>query len=196
MIRVGLTGGIACGKSQAAQLFRDAGVPVLDADELTRDLTRPGQPLLEKVVQRAGSEVLLADGNLNRPLLRKQLFQDDHLRQDIEALLHPPVLEAIRDWFTQQSTAYAIAVVPLLIEVGWQSEVDCILVIDCPVDLQRQRLLQRPAMDAAQAEAILKAQLSSAERLQHAHDIIDNSGSPEDLAGAVQQLHQQYLAHE
>ena len=132
MIRVGLTGGIACGKSQAAQLFRDAGVPVLDADELTRDLTRPGQPLLEKVVQRAGSEVLLADGNLNRPLLRKQLFQDDHLRQDIEALLHPPVLEAIRDWFTQQSTAYAIAVVPLLIEVGWQSEVDCILVIDCP----------------------------------------------------------------
>lgn len=192
MMRIGLTGGIACGKSEAARHFRDAGIPVIDADDVVRDLTAPEQPLMKAVAARAGPGMRRPDGSLNRAALRAKIFQDADLRQDLEALLHPPVRTAIRDWFAQQSAAYAVAVVPLLIEAGWQRDVDRVLVIDCPQALQRARLLQRPDTDAAQAEAILQAQATPAQRRRHAHDVIDNSGRLQDLGAAVRALHRTY----
>ena len=195
MIRVGMTGGIACGKSQAAQGFKERGVPVIDADDIVRELTAPESPLLGEVVERAGPEILQDDGNLNRALLRTRLFRDAALRQDLESLLHPPVRTAIRTWFTRQEGPYAIAVVPLLIEAGWQDDVDRILVVNCPDNLQRTRLQERfPKMDNKQADAALAAQLSAAERLRHADDVIENAASMDALDRAVDALHQKYTA--
>ena len=194
MMRIGMTGGAACGKSQAARYFERQGVPVIDADDIVRALTAPGCSLLESVVERAGPELLDDDGNLNRTLLRTRIFLDAKLRQDLEALLHPPVRAAIRAWFGQQGQPYAVAEIPLLIEAGWQDEVDRVLVVNCSQALQRKRLLNRPGVDNRQVDAILAAQLSANERLQYAHDVIENSDRLEALMCAVDKLHRQYIS--
>lgn len=195
MIRVGMTGGIACGKSRAARCFEERGVPIIDADDVVRELTAPGGPLLGAVAERAGSDVLENDGSLDRALLRTRLFRDAALRHDLESLLHPPVRTAIRAWFAQREEPYAIAVVPLLIEAGWQDDMDRILVVNCPEDLQRARLRKRfPKMDNKQADAILATQLSADQRLRHADDVIENSAGMEALDRAVDELHQKYTA--
>ncbi len=194
MIKIGMTGGIACGKSQAARYFEQRGAPVIDADAVVRELTAPGGPFLDAVVERAGPDVRDRNGGLNRARLRTRLFLDPVLRRDLEALLHPPVRVAIREWFAQQDTPYAIAAVPLLIEAGWQDDMDRILIVNCPEALQRKRLRERiPKMDNRQADAILAAQLPTGERLRHADDVIENAGSLEALAEAVDGLHRKYL---
>ena len=195
MIRVGMTGGIACGKSLAARYFEERGAPTIDADDIVRELTAPNGPLFGAVVERAGPEVLENGGGLNRALLRTRLFRDPALRRDLEALLHPPVRTAIRTWFAQREEPYAIAVVPLLIEAGWQNDVDRVLVVNCPGDLQRARLQERfPEMDSRQADAVLAAQLPPGERLRHADDVIENAEGVDALAGAVDGLHRKYTA--
>ena len=195
MITVGMTGGIACGKSRAARCFEERGAPVIDADDIVRELTAPDGPFLEAVVERTGPGVLENDGSLNRTWLRERLFHDAALRRDLEALLHPPVRTAIRTWFSQQKEPYAIAVVPLLIEAGWQDDVDRVLVVNCPDSLQRMRLRERfPEMDDKQAGAVLAAQLSADERLRHADDVIENAEGMDALAKAVDKLHQKYGA--
>lgn len=190
-----MTGGIACGKSQAARCFEERGAPIIDADDIVRELTAPGSQLLGRVVERAGSEVLENDGSLDRALLRTRLFNDATLRHDLESLLHPPVRAAIRTWFAQQEEPYAIAVIPLLIEAGWQDDMDRVLVVNCSESLQRARLQERfPKMDNKQADAILAAQLSADERLRHADDVIENSAGMDVLDRAVDELHQKYMA--
>lgn len=189
-----MTGGIACGKSQAARFFEKRGAPVIDADEVVRKLTAPDGPFLDAVIKRTGSELLDSGGGLNRALLRTRLFLDPALRRDLEALLHPPVRAAIRSWFAQQDRPYAIATVPLLIEAGWKNDMDRILIVNCPEDLQRRRLRERfPKMDNKQTDAILATQLSVDERLRHADDVIENAGSLDALAEAVDELHRQYM---
>ena len=195
MIRIGMTGGIACGKSRAARCFEKRGVSLIDADDVVRELTAPGSPLLGAVVERAGPEVLGNDGCLDRALLRTRLFRDAVLRHDLESLLHPPVRTAIRTWFARQEEPYAIAVVPLLIEAGWQADVDRILVVNCPESLQRARLRTRfPKMDNKQADAIMATQLSADKRLRHADDVIENATGMDALDRAVDELHQKYMA--
>ena len=195
MIRIGMTGGIACGKSQAARCFEGRGVPTIDADDIVRELTAPDGPLLGAVAERAGPEVLERDGCLNRALLRTRLFRDAALRRDLESLLHPPVRAAIRAWFAQQDEPYAVAVVPLLIEAGWRDDVDRVLVVNCPEGLQRARLRKRfPKMDNRQADAVLATQLSATERLRHADDVIENAAGVEALDRAVGGLHRKYTA--
>lgn len=190
-----MTGGIACGKSQAARCFQKRGAPTIDADDIVRELTAPDGPLLGAVVERAGSEVLDEDGSLDRALLRTRLFHDAALRHDLESLLHPPVRTAIRTWFAQQEEPYAIAVIPLLIEAGWQEDMDRILVVNCPENLQRMRLQERfPKMDNKQANAVLATQLSADERLQHADDVIENAEGMDTLDRAVEELHRKYMA--
>lgn len=194
MIKIGMTGGIACGKSQAARCFEERGVPIIDADDIVRELTAPDGPLLGEVVERAGPTILENDGSLNRALLRTRLFRDAALRHDLESLLHPPVQTAIRTWFTQQEKPYAVAVVPLLIEAGWQDDVDRILVVNCPETLQRARLRKRfHKMDNKQADAVLAAQLSADERLRYADDVIENVAGMDALDRAVDKLHQKYM---
>lgn len=190
---VGLTGGIGTGKSQAAEIFRQYGVPVIDADEVTRELTRPGEAALVEIETRFGPQVI-RDGQLNRAHLRQLIFSDVHARQDLENILHPRVRQRIRDFFSQIAVPYCIAVVPLLIETRMDSLVDRVLVVDTLPDIQLQRIMQRDHCTAAEAQSMIDAQISRRQRLEKADDILRNDQDLHQLSQQVGQLHQRYLA--
>ncbi len=193
MLRVGLTGGIGCGKSTVARFFADAGVPVIDTDVIAREVVAPGSPLLTKVAERFGKEFLQPDGTLDRSRLRLQVFTDPAKREQLESLLHP----AIRDEMVRRADTlqkpYAVLVIPLLVEKGWQKLVDRVLVVDCPTSLQLQRTMTRDDMDNSQAQAILASQASREERLAAADDVLTNDGTLDKLRQQVQDLHRLYL---
>jgi dephospho-CoA kinase len=191
--RVGLTGGIASGKSTVARLFSALGVPVLDADEIARDVVAPGQPLLAQISARFGQEILAADGNLDRHALRGRVFTDPQARADLEALTHPAILAELEQRASHVRKPYALLAIPLLVEKNLAKMVDRVLVVDCDETLQIQRLQARDGATLAQAQAILQAQASRAARLQAAHDIIANTGDLHALRDQVSALHLRYL---
>ena len=192
MLRVGMTGGIATGKSEAARHFRLLGAPVLDADDIVRSLTAKGGDTLAEVVRIAGDDVLDADGRLDRARLRARVFADAGLRRRLEALLHPLARAAMRNWFARQGAPYAICMAPLLLEAGWRSDVDRVLVVHCSDAQQRRRLAARE-LPAGEAEAILAAQLGAEERLRQADDALDTDGDLARLRADVEALHRRYL---
>ena len=194
ILRIGLTGGIASGKSAIARLFAEQGVPVIDTDEIARRVVMPGQPALQQVVAKFGPEFLDAAGALDRRKLRTHVFARPEARQQLEAILHPHIERETLAACTAAPGPYQVLVVPLLLESGFHRHVDRILVVDSPVELQRQRLLQRDAEDPAQVQRILAAQAGREARLQRADDVIDNSGSLEHARAEVTRLHQRYLA--
>src|SRR6202158_4218719 len=138
--RVGLTGGIASGKSTASKIFRALGVPIIDTDELARDVVEPGQPPLERLVERFGPSILTADGHLDRPALRAIVFSDPKARADLEALTHPAIGAALESRSAVSGGPYQILVIPLLVEKNLGSQLDRVLVIDCDEALQIRRL--------------------------------------------------------
>lgn len=192
---VGLTGGIGSGKSAAAALFAQRGVHVVDADDAARWVVEPGTPGLAGLVQLFGTDILQADGQLDRAALRALIFAEPAKRKQVEQLLHPLIRQALDDNLASAQTPYAILVSPLLIEAGQYQRVQRVLVVDVPEALQLQRVLQRDGVDETQVRAILAAQLSREQRLQHADDIIRNDGTLEQLEQQVEVLHQQYLQH-
>ena len=194
MLRVGMTGGIASGKSRAARRFRALGAPVLDADDVTRELTAPGAPALAALTAAAGDDILAGDGALDRARLRARICADAELRRAVEAELHPRVRAQIRDWFAGLDAPYAVAAVPLLAEAGWREEFDRVLVLHCPESVQRERLARRPGLPPGEAEALLAAQLPAAARRRIADDEIRTDGSPAELDAAVDRLHERYRA--
>ncbi len=191
--RVALTGGIASGKTMVADLFAALGVPVIDTDVIAREVVEPGQPALARVVETFGPEVLTSDGRLDRRCLRELIFADPDARRHLEAILHP----AIRAEMERQSGAaggpYQLLVIPLLTEGRRRDHVDRVLLVDVPEELQIQRLMGRDGVSREQAQASLNAQATRAERLAMADDIMQNTGRPEDLRGAVAGLHAKYL---
>jgi dephospho-CoA kinase len=191
-LRVGLTGGIASGKTTVSRLFARLGVAIIDTDVIARDVVAPGTPLLQRVDQELGPGLIGADGALQRRQLRERVFSDPDARRRLEALLHP----AIRAEVARQSAAatgpYHILVIPLLVEGQGRIPVDRVLVVDCPEDLQIQRLQARDGSSAGQARAMLAAQASRAARLAAADDVIMNDGDPDRLEAAVAALHQKY----
>jgi dephospho-CoA kinase len=191
--RVGLTGGIASGKSFVATCFADLGVPVIDTDVLARDVVVPGSPGLQAVVQRFGTGVLKPDGSLDRPQLRHRVFADPAARARLDALLHPLILAAAEEQSRRLPGPYQIIVVPLLYESGFDARVDRVLAVDCPEALQRQRLGQRDGDDVAQIERILAAQRPGAALRARAHDHVDNSGTLAATRQRVGKLHRTYL---
>ena len=195
VLRIGLTGGIASGKTAAANLFADLGVPIIDTDLISRQLCEPGQPGLTALLEAFGSEIMHPDGTLNRAALRAIVFSNDELLERLNSLLHPLIRTATiaEADCTADSAAYQIIVVPLLIESDFDTLVDRVLVIDCPVDLQRQRLMARDGMDAAAAEAMIAAQASRELRLAAADDIIENNSDFTTLRAAVSAQHARYL---
>jgi dephospho-CoA kinase len=201
-LRVGLTGGIASGKSTVTQEFSRLGVPVIDADQVARELTRPGAPLADEIAQRfaaltlerIGVPLLRADGALDRSALRRLVFQDAELRGQLEALLHPAIRAAMERQGGEADGAYQIYVVPLLVESGGVRRYDRILVIDSPEALQLARLQARDGMDTDQARSMLAAQASREARLAVAHDVIHNHGPLEAIAPQVAALDQKYRA--
>ena len=192
MLWVGMTGGIATGKSQAAQYFRMLGAPVLDADDVTHLLAAPGSETLAAIADLAGSDILTHEGALDRRRLRTRAFADAGLRNRLEQELHPRVQNVLGEWRSRQVGPYALCVVPLLVEAGWQGDFDRVLVLHCSREEQLRRLHARTALPADEAEAILNAQCTASERLQHADDTLDTGGSLEDLRAAVGELHAKY----
>lgn len=194
MLRIGLTGGIGSGKSTVADLFSRLGAGIVDTDLLARELTEPGTPILARIASEFGAQVLGPDGSLNRARLRERVFGDPSARIRLEALLHPP----IRDLMLQRAAAlhspYGILVIPLLYETGQESLVERVLVVDCPESLQVERVRRRSGLPAAEIARIMGSQITRAERLAKADDVIDNQGEPDTLPPQVERLHRAYLA--
>ena len=193
ILRIGLTGGIASGKSTVAGLFAALEVPVIDTDQIAREVVEPGQPPLEKLVERFGAGILTPDGHLDRPKLREIVFTDPMARADLEALTHPAIGSAVQARAAVAGGPYQILVIPLLVEKGYQKHLDRVLVVDCPEALQLQRLQARDGTSPAQARAILEAQASRAARLKAADDMIRNESDVAALRQQVQALHHRYL---
>jgi dephospho-CoA kinase len=191
--RVGLTGGIASGKSTAAKFFGALGVPIIDTDRLARDVVEPGQPPLERLVERFGPSILTADGHLDRPALRNIVFSDPKARADLEALTHPAIGAAVEARSAEAGGPYQILVIPLLVEKNLGSQLDRVLVVDCDEELQIRRLQARDGSTLEQARAILNAQVPRAARLKAAHDVIMNEGDMSTIRDQVEKLHARYL---
>jgi dephospho-CoA kinase len=191
--RVGLTGGIASGKSTAAKFFGALGVPIIDTDQLARDVVEPGQPPLERLVERFGTSILTPDGHLDRPVLRTIVFSDPRARADLEALLHPAIGAAAEARSAEAGGIYQILVIPLLVEKSLGSQFDRVLVVDCDEELQIRRLQARDGSTLEQARAILNAQASRTARLKAAHDILKNDVDMSAVRDQVATLHTRYL---
>jgi dephospho-CoA kinase len=191
--RVGLTGGIASGKTTIANEFARLGARVIDTDEIAREVAGPGGPALAEIVAEFGAGILDADGTLDRPKLRSRVFADVASRRRLEAILHPRIEDATLAAAAQAGGPYQVLVVPLLIESGFDRHVDRVLVVDCPQELQRQRLLRRDRETPEQVERMLTAQIDRDSRLARADDVIDNSGTEEGASKQVEKLHRKYL---
>ncbi|MCH9695075.1 MAG: dephospho-CoA kinase [Gammaproteobacteria bacterium] len=191
-MRIGLTGGIASGKSTVADMFSDLGVAIVDTDIISREVVEPGQPALEDIRDRFGEGIVGTDGQLMRKALRKIVFDDEQARLDLEAILHPRIGDEVRRQADIADGSYQIIVVPLLVGSALLDFVDRVLVVDCDEDVQIQRLLARDTETIEQAQKILAAQASREERLQIADDIIRNGGSLRDSRRQVSNLDQYY----
>jgi len=192
-LRIGLTGGIASGKSTAAQRFIELGVPVIDADESSRFVVAAGQPGLAEVAQRFGSGILTTDGELDRRALRNLVFSDAERRRELESILHPLIRADMERRAGIAVGPYLVLAIPLLVEGGRNDRVDRILVVDLPEQVQLERLMGRDGGSPEQARAILAAQASREIRKSAADDVLVNSGSVSDLRRAVDTLHERYL---
>jgi dephospho-CoA kinase len=192
---IGLTGGIASGKTAVTRAFETLGIVVADADIAARDAVAPGSPGLSEIVATFGHDVLDADGKLDRAAMRKRVFDDADARRQLEGIIHPRVRALLIEQCETATSPYAIAAIPLLAEVGGRATyhwLQRILVIDVPVETQRQRLIQRDGIDAALAERMIAAQATREQRLAIADDVIVNTGSLEDLQRHVAVLDAQY----
>jgi dephospho-CoA kinase len=193
-LRIGLTGGIASGKSIVSARFEELGVPVIDADLASRVVVKPGTPGLSHLVRRFGAEILGRNGELDRRKLRNMIFNDSSLRRDLDGIMHPLIRAEMEHQAAAAHGPYLIMVIPLLVEGGSPHDrVDRVLVIDAEEGAQCQRVQERDGSSVEQARAILGSQASRAARLAAADDVLLNTGSVAELLLGVNDLHQQYL---
>lgn len=190
---LGLTGGIASGKSAAAQRFAELGVHVVDADQASRWVVEPGRPALAALAERYGAALLQADGSLDRGALRKVIFEDAQERRWVEALLHPLIAEEIAQSLASATSPYAVFVSPLMVESGQYRITQRLLVVDAPEAVRVARTLLRDHTTPEQVQAILKAQASREQRLALADDVLVNDRDLAWLHSEVERLHTFYL---
>ena len=204
MFVVALTGGIGCGKSAAAQIFLDLGVPVTDVDVISHELTAAGQPIIDNIRQLFGSEFISADNSLNREAMRTLIFSDEQARLRLNALLHPAILEKAIERLSQHArtqqaaektaTLYQVLVVPLLFDSPkYLSLVDRILVIDCDQETQIKRVKERSHLSRFQILQIINTHIKRNDQLKLADDVILNDGNVEKLRENILVLHQKYI---
>jgi len=193
VFRVGLTGGIACGKTFVADLFAELGATVIDTDAIARQVVGPGESALAEIRAEFGPGILTPTGELDRIELRRRIFSNDAERHKLEAIVHPRIRGRTLEISESGGGPYQVLVVPLLIETDFQQLTHRILIVDCPESMQRERLLERDREDPDQVERIMSAQLGRRERLQHADDVIDNAGTREQTRLQVERLHREYL---
>ncbi len=194
MLKIGLTGGIGCGKSTVAKIFAELNIPVLDADEIAHSLVEKGQPALTQIRLAFGPEILNPDGSLNRKSLRERVFSDLKQKQKLESILHPLIYQTLQAELEQLIAPYCIISIPLLFEADMAHLVDRILVIDCPVQTQIERVKLRDKLTLERIRSIIDAQVSRTFRNAQADDLINNSGDDYGLAEQVKKLHNLYLS--
>jgi dephospho-CoA kinase len=192
MLKVGLTGGIASGKTAVADAFSALDAPVIDTDELSREVAVRGSEGLQAIVDAFGEDYLDAAGELDREKLRGRVFADPAARKRLEAIVHPRVQASLRERLARLEAPYAIIAVPLLLETGMDKDVDRVLVVDCSETMQIERLMARDGERASRARAILRAQTDRISRLAAADDIIKNDGSLAALQYKVRELDERY----
>jgi len=194
MLKIGLTGGIGCGKTTASNLFEQLNIPVIDADKIAHQLVTVGQPALKEIEKIYGTDMLNPDGSLNRKNLRELIFSDPLQKQKLENLLHPLVYLSINTEVERLSAPYCIICIPLLFETDMSHLVDRILVIDCSVQTQINRLKKRDNMTLESIQSIINSQVSQAFRKAGANDLIDNSETNDRLEEQIKKLHNFYLS--
>jgi len=192
--RIGLTGGIASGKSTVANLFAALGVPIVDTDLLSREVVAPGTPLLRKITDHFSMQVQSGDGSLDRQELRKRIFADPAERKWLEALLHPAIRELTDARCEAAVGPYVIVAIPLLVETSGADRFDRVLVVDCDPELQLARVMARDGIRRDEAQRMLAAQASRSDRLAVADDVIRNDGDLASLRDQVERLHAEYVA--
>ena len=194
MLKVGLTGGIGCGKSAAVNRFQSHGVPVVDADLIARQVVAVGEPALALIATTFGADILTAEGALDRAKLRQVVFADSQQLKRLEAILHPLIRERIQQAVTSYKDAsYVLIDIPLLIEKGYKSLCDRVVVVDCLPQQQMARVLQRDQTTENVVNQIMQTQVTREVRLQQATDVLDNTHTLEQLYQAVDDLHAKLL---
>ncbi len=194
MLKIGLTGGIGCGKSTVARLFTQLNAPVIDADDIAHQLVAVGQPALMLIQQAFGVDSLNADGSLNRDRIRNLVFVDPRQKQKLEAIIHPLVYQNIEAQLALLNAPYCILSIPLLFETNMADFVHRVLVVDCPVETQIERVVARDHLTVERVQSIIDSQVSRAFRTTRANDIIDNTKTDTELAKHVEKLHNLYLS--
>lgn len=193
MLIVGLTGGIASGKTTVSDLFAHLGAKVIDADVAAREVVAPGSEGLAYICRQFGDKMLTPKGTLDRQALRRHIFADDAARKQLEGFLHPRIRARMWEQLATGDFPYALMVVPLLVETDFARLVDRILVVDTPVEVQRRRLIERDNCTAEQADAILAAQTTRERRLAAADDVVVNDARIDQVEPQVHALHQSYV---
>jgi dephospho-CoA kinase len=194
-MRVGLTGGVAAGKSTVSRILRELGAVVIDADQLARDVVAKGTPGLAAVVEEFGTDLLTPEGDLDRPAMAKLVFADEQARRRLEGIVHPLVFDRVRE-LEEQAPPDALVVhdLPLLAESGRADTFDAVVVVDAPGDLQLQRMTADRGWTPEEARARMDAQASPEDRRAIATYVIDNSGSLEELRRQVEDVYARLTA--
>lgn len=193
MLVIGLTGGIASGKTTISNLFSTLNIPIVDTDIISRELLEKNQPGYVNIIDKLGDQVLLENGDINRRMLRESVFNDNKLKQWLEAIMHPLIYLTVENQLSKHvGVPYVLLVVPLLFQSKFTSLIDRALVVDCSRENQLSRLVERDDIDESLANKMLNQQWSNTERLALADDVIHNNDD-ENLPQQINRLHQQYL---
>jgi len=194
LLKIGLTGGIGCGKSTAVDAFRALGADIIDADKISKDLVKTGNPVLAEIVRVFDKSILLPNGDLNRDKLKEIVFSDAQALQKLELIIHPEIRAEINHQIAVLSdSAYVIVDIPLLLEKNYSELFDRIVIVDCLPEQQIKRVIQRDELDVVTIKSIIKTQVSRETRLIAATDVLDNSGNINTLKDQVKNLHKDFL---
>lgn len=191
-LTVGLTGGIASGKSLVASSFERLGIETIDADDVARDIVEPGEPALAEIAEHFGPEVIGDDGRMIRPRMRQIVFEDPSAREALEAITHPRIRQELARRRDACETEYCMLVIPLMLKTGMDDLVTRVLVVDAPEHVQLERLIQRDGIDEALARKMIAAQDTRQRRLARADDVLLNTGPRKDIADLAAALHAGY----
>ena len=195
MLRVGLTGGIATGKSTVGRMFVALGCHLIDSDHITHELLQPGQPVHRAVVQAFGERILAADQTIDRKLLGEIVFNDPESRATLNRLVHPAVIQHQQSWLreveVQDRRGIAIVDAALMIEAGTYKNYDKLIVVTCPTEQQKRRLRLRSGLSEEQIETRIRSQMPIEEKAKYANFVIDNSGSLENTRHQVERVYEE-----